>query len=137
MTNGSLAGLILSDLVLNKKNKYASLCDPLRINITDLGGILTNIYSNIKGFIKSKAGKNKKLYENVSFETKNGVSIGVYKENDKVYKVYNRCPHLGCSLIFNEEDKTWDCPCHASRFDKKGKCIKGPSQYDITYKDNM
>ena len=136
MTNGSLAGLILSDLVLNKKNKYMSLCDPLRVNITDLGGILTNIYSNIKGFIKSKIGKNKKWYENVSFETKNGISIGIYKENDKVYKVYNRCPHLGCSLIFNEEDKTWDCPCHASRFDKKGKCIKGPSQYDITYKDN-
>ena len=42
---------------------------------------------------------------------------------------------MGCSLIFNDIDKTWDCPCHASRFDLEGKCIKGPSTYDISYKE--
>ena len=38
---------------------------------------------------------------------------------------------MGCRLIFNEVEKTWDCPCHASRFDIDGKCISGPSNRDI------
>ena len=56
-------------------------------------------------------------------------------ENKKEHIVYNTCPHLKCSLIFNEVEKTWDCPCHASRFDIDGKCLEGPSNYDITYKE--
>ena len=42
---------------------------------------------------------------------------------------------MGCSLIFNAVDKTWDCPCHASRFSLSGKVIKGPSTKDITYNE--
>ena len=48
--------------------------------------------------------------------------------------VYNKCPHLGCSLIFNEFEKTWDCPCHGSKFDIDGNCLRGPSKYNISYK---
>lgn len=38
-----------------------------------------------------------------------------------------RCRHLGCALTWNEEEQTWECPCHGSRYDKKGQCIEGPS----------
>ena len=66
---------------------------------------------------------------------KDGKNIAIYKDtNGKNHIVYNKCPHFGCSLIFNETEKTWDCPCHSSRFDIDGKCIKGPSNYDISYK---
>lgn len=41
------------------------------------------------------------------------------------------CPHLGCKLIYNEVDNTFDCPCHGSRFNKNGKCISGPANEDI------
>lgn len=54
-------------------------------------------------------------------------------DQNKEHIVYNKCPHLKCSLIFNEVEKTWDCPCHGSRFDIDGKCIQGPSCYDIEY----
>lgn len=136
MTNGTLAGMILSDLVLGYTNKYANMCNPLRVNnISNIGSFLINIGSSIKGFIESKIPKVKKWYSsNVSFENINGKNIGIYKEGNKIYKVYNSCPHMGCSLIFNEKEKTWDCPCHASRFDINGKCIKGPSNYDISIK---
>ena len=50
------------------------------------------------------------------------------------HTVYTKCPHMGCRLIFNEIEKTWDCPCHASRFDIDGKCISGPSNKDISFK---
>jgi hypothetical protein len=42
-----------------------------------------------------------------------------------------RCRHLGCALMWNEEELTWECPCHGSRYDKKGQCIEGPSVKDL------
>ena len=134
MTNGTLAGIILSDMIKNKKNKYQDLCNPLRVNnIIYINNFLYNIGSNIKGFLASKLFKNKKWYSSkVVIKNIAGKSVGIYQDKDKKYMVYNKCPHMGCSLIFNEKEKTWDCPCHASRFDIKGKCIKGPSKYDIS-----
>ena len=44
---------------------------------------------------------------------------------------------MGCRLIFNEFEKTWDCPCHASRFDIDGKCISGPANENITVNEEL
>ena len=131
MTNGTLASLILSDLILGKVNKYTTLCNPLRvINLKNTKDIIINLFSNSKGYLESKINKNKDWYENIEFKN----NLAIYKEKNQEYIVYNKCPHMGCSLIFNEIDKTWDCPCHASRFTKEGICIKGPSTKDIKYK---
>ena len=43
-----------------------------------------------------------------------------------------RCPHMGCALKWNSQEHTWDCPCHGSRFTKKGKCIDNPATGDLT-----
>ena len=65
---------------------------------------------------------------------KDGKSLGIYIDSKKVkHIVYNTCPHLGCSLICNNQEKTWDCTCHSSRFSVDGECIKGPSTKDIKY----
>ena len=57
-----------------------------------------------------------------------GQKIGVYKEDDgKIYKIIPVCKHLGCELSWNNLEKTWDCPCHGSRYDYKGNLIYGPS----------
>ena len=135
MTNGTLAGFILSELVMNKTNKYQDLFDPTRFNLINFKEYLINISCNLKGFIQNKIIKNKKWYSNVEIKNINGKSVGIYKENNITYKVYTTCPHLGCTLVFNEIDKTWDCPCHASRFNLKGECIKGPSTTNITFKE--
>ena len=59
-----------------------------------------------------------------------------YKDdNGKKHKIRNLCPHMKCSLIFNFMDKTWDCPCHGSRFDIDGNVIKGPSVLNIKIDD--
>lgn len=83
----------------------------------------------------SEINKNKSWYKNVTFKKIDGINVGIYKDElGKNHIVKTNCPHLGCTLIFNSIEKTWDCPCHASRFDIDGNVISGPSNYDISFK---
>lgn len=64
-----------------------------------------------------------------------GKKMGVYKdENGHPYFVTTKCPHLGCELSWNPEEKSWDCPCHGSRFDYKGNLLDNPAQRGINMK---
>ena len=136
MTNSVLGAKIISDTILKRKNKYKKVFNPKRKNLALFLKIPLNILFQIKSFFGAKIIKQKPWYsKKVKFFTHNGKSLASYTDDSgKEYIVYNKCPHLGCSLIFNEEEKTWDCPCHSSRFNLEGKCIKGPSLYDISYK---
>ena len=61
-----------------------------------------------------------------------GEKVGVYKDVEgKVFAVKPVCTHLGCILNWNNADKTWDCPCHGSRFDYTGKNINNPAIKDL------
>ena len=58
--------------------------------------------------------------------------VGVYKDKDgTVYKVKPICTHLGCQLYFNNIDKTWECPCHGSKFTYEGKSVEVPSNKNL------
>lgn len=62
----------------------------------------------------------------------NGQKLGVYKDaNGKVFAVKPICTHLGCLLSWNNRDKTWDCPCHGSRFDYMGHQLYNPAIRDL------
>lgn len=138
MTNGSLAGKIISDLILNKENKYKNIFNPRReMPISNIVNITYDLFSSTKPFVENKLVKNKAFYtKNIKFAKRNGKNIAIYiDDHEKKHIVYNTCPHMKCSLIFNEVELTWDCPCHSSRFNLDGKCIKGPSKYDISYKE--
>ena len=61
--------------------------------------------------------------------------VGVYKDEEgKIYKIKPVCAHLGCELSWNNLEKTWDCPCHGSKFDYKGNQIYGPAIDDLEIK---
>ena len=138
MTNGSLAGKIISDIILDRKNRYIELFNPHRkLNLGSFLIFPVSLWSSAYSFLKTKISKNKEWYsENVRFEKRNGKDVGIYiDEDNREHIVYNLCPHMKCSLIFNEIEKTWDCPCHGSRFDIDGKSIEGPSNYNIGFKE--
>ena len=61
----------------------------------------------------------------------------IYKDNKKEHKVKRNCPHLGCKLLFNEKELTWDCPCHGSRFELDGNCISSPANKNIKLNKNI
>lgn len=134
MTNGIIAGKILSDILLDKENEYETIFDPNRsLNKKKVASFFLDAYQNTKSYLKTKINPNKNFYPDyIKIVHEDGKKIGIYTDPDgKEHKVRNLCPHLKCSLIFNEVDKTWDCPCHGSRFDIDGNVIEGPSVYDI------
>ena len=136
-TNSVIASTIIKDLINHKANIYRDLFNPKRcFSKEKFINYPINIFSNVYSLISSKINKNKEFYNgNPKFLNKDGKSIAKYIDEKSIeHIIYNKCPHLGCSLIFNEIEKTWDCPCHGSRFDLDGKCIMGPSNYDIGYK---
>lgn len=139
MTNGTIAGKILSDIVLNKDNQYIELFNPHRkITKDKVKNLIIYNYLNAKTYILTKVKKQYSFYhDNVEIKTINGKKVGIYtdKKNNK-HMVYVKCPHLKCDLIFNNVDKTWDCPCHGSRFDVDGNIIFGPSVYNIKIDNN-
>ena len=132
MTNGILAGKILGDLILKRKNAYQALFDPKRVNSSMvIQGVMDGYYS-LEGYMKGLLSKSDKI----SYQKQDGKEVAIYKDEQGEHKVYTKCPHMGCRLIFNEVEKTWDCPCHASRFDIDGKCLSGPSNRGIEIKEN-
>ena len=133
LANSVLAGKIISDIVLGNATKYIELFNPNRKNLGMVTGAVVDGVVSIAGYLNGWLKDSSK----VSYEDIDGREIAIYKDKDGEHKVYTKCPHMGCRLIFNEVEKTWDCPCHASRFDIDGKCISGPSNEDISYKDEI
>ena len=126
MTNSVLAANIMSDIIKNNDNEYINLFSPYRkINKKKILNSITYILNNIKAYLNNKQ-------KFIKYKNNCGIEYAIYKDKlGKEHKVINRCPHMKCKLTFNEIDKTWDCPCHGSRFNIDGKILKGPSTYSI------
>lgn len=135
MTNGVIAGTVLSDLVLGKENKYADLFSPKRgYSVEKIKNLVIDGFQNGKSYLISKIKDYYSFYlDEVKISKANHKPVGIFMDKDGCYHIVSRiCPHLKCSLTFNMVQKTWDCPCHGSRFTIDGTCIEGPSVFDIS-----
>ncbi|MEH7084021.1 FAD-dependent oxidoreductase [Neobacillus drentensis] len=135
MTTGTMAGRLLSDYVLNNENPYKELYSPSRFHSDpDLKSIVSTNVDVAKHLIKGKLeivpGDPDDLSDGEgSVVMYNGKRAGAYKdENGKLYIVDTTCTHLGCECEWNHAEKTWDCPCHGSRYAYSGDVIEGPAK---------
>ena len=134
MTTSNVASNIITDKILGKENKYeyvfrATRFNPIK-NKTEFGNILKETTHSLilNKFDLPAATINDINNDEGKIVTINKTKIGVYKDKDgNVFKIKPVCSHLGCELSWNNLDKTWDCPCHGSRFDYKGNSIYSPS----------
>lgn len=138
MTGSMLSAMILTDLINGKDNKYAKLFNPSRLNVlASISSIVSNSINSINGLFLKRLLINRKEIK----ELKNDDSIiikhkkrylGIYKDTKgKLHAVDVRCPHLGCILSFNKEERAYECPCHGSKFDYKGDLIYSPSVHNL------
>lgn len=133
MTNGTIAGKILSDIIQKNRNPYIDLFQPQRMNTTGIIHSIIGALHYSKVYFQTTIKKNPIFENNQVYVIKiNGKYYGIYyDEMGKRHIVNHKCPHMKCNLVFNNEEKTWDCPCHGSRFDIDGNVIEGPANYSI------
>lgn len=67
-----------------------------------------------------------------------GKRTGAYRDEDGIlYLVNTTCTHMGCELNWNAAERTWDCPCHGSRFSYEGKILEGPAVSELNMDDDV
>lgn len=134
MTTSNIAANIITDKILGKENSYEDIFLSTRFhpikNIEELGGLVKEVAYSLtinKLNIPDKTLNSLKNDEGSLIEI-DGKKVGIYKDIDgNVFAVKPVCSHLGCELAWNNLDKTWDCPCHGSRFTFKGESLYDPS----------
>jgi len=145
MTFGTLAAMISSDLILGRDNPWARLFDATRVK--PVAAAKEFVKENVD-FPKHLVGDRLKHAEGDSFgdvargEGKivevGGKKVAAYRDaSGAVHALDPVCTHLGCLVQFNDAEKSWDCPCHGSRFDSHGKVINGPATRDLEERERV
>ncbi|WP_457950242.1 FAD-dependent oxidoreductase [Pseudarthrobacter sp. alpha12b] len=135
LTNGTAAALMLADLLNGTPNEWAALFDsnraPSRASVSAAAAAPAGT-----GDAVSRGGSARRLADlgpddGTVLET-DGTSTACYRDHaGHLHAVSAICTHLGCTVGFNRGERTWDCPCHGSRFDVDGKVIQGPATEDL------
>ena len=143
MTSSNVAANIIVDKIIGKENPYEEVFKSTRLkpikNYEELGNMVKEVSYSL---VINKLKKSNEEIENLKDDEGKIIEmedhkVGAYKdENGKIYLVKPICTHLGCELSWNNLDKTWDCPCHGSRFDYTGKNIYDPAIKDLEKLDD-
>lgn len=133
MTTSTVSAMIIRDIITKGKSEAEEIFDPVRFTPVD----------SAKNFIKENldvvdqliSGKVQSLPTDIQLEPGEGKALefdgkkaGAYRDMEgNVFIVDTTCKHLGCEVHWNSAEKTWDCPCHASRYNYDGTVVEGPA----------
>lgn len=136
---GTVAGILVSDLILGKRNPWESVFDPSRVKpmaaarrVTQAGARIARHWIGDRIF-----GDDFRSVEEVpvgegGIVSVEGERLAIYRdEHGEVHAMSPVCRHAGCIVHWNSAEKTWDCPCHGGRYDCTGKVIASPPRQDL------
>ncbi|MCE9669622.1 FAD-dependent oxidoreductase [Myxococcus stipitatus] len=139
MTFGTLAGMLLTDLILGNESPFAALYSHSRKK--PLAGVKDFIQENADvafRFVADRLARpeGRHLSDVAPGEAKvlevEGQKVAVYREPDgTAHAVSPVCTHLGCHVHWNGAERSWDCPCHGARYSPTGKVLNGPAMKDL------
>jgi glycine/D-amino acid oxidase-like deaminating enzyme/nitrite reductase/ring-hydroxylating ferredoxin subunit len=141
MTHGTIAGILLTDLICGRPNPWACLYDPLRLRSLATTDFLVENLSvlahyadwltggDVSSAAEIKPGEGRILRRGIT-------KIAAYRdENGVLHERQAICQHVGCVVAWNSTEKSWDCPCHGSRFDALGRVMNGPANRNLVGED--
>jgi len=138
MTHGTIAGIIITDLILGRENPWARLYEPARASgVRDLGEFVKDganmALQYAKWLTPGDVSSEEAVPRGCGAVIRQGAGkIAVYcDEEGQIHECSAVCTHLGAIVSWNPGEKTWDCPAHGSRFDAFGKVISGPALADL------
>ena len=132
LSNGAVAARILADLVDGRDNAWAKCFDASRHSAKGLGTALSQAGSVAAGLVRGHAASHNDAAlpgpgEAALVEVE-GKTAGVFRDDEgRLHAVSAVCTHMGCLVGWNPVDRTWDCPCHGSRFAADGEVRHGPA----------
>jgi glycine/D-amino acid oxidase-like deaminating enzyme/nitrite reductase/ring-hydroxylating ferredoxin subunit len=132
LSNGTLAGMMIADLVATGNCQYESLYSRTRADIfSSLGKAIAGAVNPVIELIKSKLEGTQDIEGLQPGEGRvirfRGERAGIYRDNDGNVTIIDiTCTHMGTELNFNSAEKTWDCPAHGGRYNADGKLLEGP-----------
>ena len=142
MTSATIAAAVLADRIAGRANAYAEVFDPNRTTVRAAPAIAkTQLWvarhmvgdrltpADTRSSADVPAGEARVVRSGLG-------KVGVYRDEAGIaHGVSLRCTHLGCLLHFNEAERSWDCPCHGSRFDVDGAVLAGPAVTPLERRD--
>ena len=139
MTGSMASALLLRDLILGRRSPWAELFSPQRFTpVASAASLLDNGLHAARDLgrlpLTAARGPAQALPPgHGGIVEAGGRKMGVYKTAEgTLYAVDPRCPHMGCQLEWNPDEESWDCPCHGSRFDCRGRLLSGPAQKGLS-----
>ncbi|HEY9810156.1 MAG TPA: FAD-dependent oxidoreductase [Halomicronema sp.] len=132
LTFGTIAGILLADLIQGKNHPWSEIYDPNRVPLSDAGRLLTENLDTASHFLTDRFKSDAHSYSEVGInEGKiidiNGEKIAAYRDEvGTLYALSAICAHAGCIVHWNKAEKSWDCPCHGGRYSPTGQVLNGP-----------
>jgi glycine/D-amino acid oxidase-like deaminating enzyme/nitrite reductase/ring-hydroxylating ferredoxin subunit len=139
LTYGTIAGMLISDLICGKENKYETIYSPSRFKLKAANVFIEEFVGGLAAYVKKKPRHPQDTLETIPkgegrIIELNGTKYGAYRdEGNLLHIVSAECMHQGCIIKWNNDEKTWDCPCHGSRYSSKGEVLNGPANKNLNY----
>jgi glycine/D-amino acid oxidase-like deaminating enzyme/nitrite reductase/ring-hydroxylating ferredoxin subunit len=138
LTHGTIAGMLIRDLITGRENRYAKLFEPSRKTVRAAGTYLGE-NANFVGHMIRDWAKGAEVGERAEIPCEHGAilrdgvaPVAAYRDAEGVlHEVSAVCTHLGCVVQWNGGEKSWDCPCHGSRFGVDGAILNGPARLPL------
>jgi glycine/D-amino acid oxidase-like deaminating enzyme/nitrite reductase/ring-hydroxylating ferredoxin subunit len=143
MTHGTIAGILLPDLILGRENAWETLYDPSRKSLRAAGEFAKENLNVAAQYGDLVTGGDVRRIDEIPTGSgaviRDGMrKLAVFRDaQGKTHAFSAVCPHLGCIIDWNDGEKSWDCPCHGSRFDPQGRVINGPANTDLEPVDGI
>jgi glycine/D-amino acid oxidase-like deaminating enzyme/nitrite reductase/ring-hydroxylating ferredoxin subunit len=137
MTHGTIAGMLITDLILGQPNTWEQLYDPSRKPLRAAGKFLKENVNVARRYADWVLPGDEAATDDIAAGdgavVRDGLKkLAVYRDSYGALHQFSAvCPHLGCIVQWNSVERTWDCPCHGSRFDKLGTVINGPANHNL------
>lgn len=137
MTHGTIAGILIRDLILGTTNEWSCLYEPSRKSLRSIPTFLRenlNVAAKYADWVTpTEVSSPDEIPRDSGAVLREGLNrVAVYRDNEgNCHRYAAVCPHLACVVGWNPVEKSWDCPCHGSRFDRFGKVLNGPANSDL------
>lgn len=137
MTCCTIGGILITDLINGIKNKWEDIYNPARFSLSESKPFFKMLKDDMvailrKWFYNDCVELSSIKEDEAQIVKLDGKKCGAYRDpSGKLFLVSAECTHLKCMVVWNNNEKSWDCPCHGSRFTFSGKVINGPANKDL------